>query len=123
MGKWRWGRAHRAVFASPFWSRVALLRDWIDRTIATSGGADTVNHAPSDIRDPNDPFGQSFGAGLRIITDLAAPRQAQMIVVPGQSGNPLSPHFADLVRRWRDFGWLRPDRSAAVSTLSLVPLH
>ena len=44
-----------------------------------------------------------------------------MIVTPGQSGNPLSPHFADLVRRWRDFGWLVPSRAAPVSTLELVP--
>ncbi len=46
-----------------------------------------------------------------------------MIVTPGQSGNPLSGHFADLVRRWRDFGWLVPGRAAAVSTLDLVPAN
>ncbi len=44
-----------------------------------------------------------------------------MITVPGQSGNPLSPHFADLLPRWRDFDYLIPGRAAAVHTLTLEP--
>jgi penicillin amidase len=118
---WRWGQAHRAVFANPVLSRVPLLARWVERRIATSGGYDTLDRGPSDIRDRRDPFAQSFGAGLRIVTDLADPRGSRMIVAPGQSGNPLSPHFADLVERWRDFDWLYPERSAAVSTLILTP--
>src|SRR6267378_4322580 len=35
--------------------------------------------------------------------------------------NPLSGHFADLLRRWRDFDWLVPGRSPAVATLILGP--
>jgi penicillin G amidase len=121
LAQWRWGRAHQAVFANPFFSHIPLLRDWVDRSIAASGGSDTIDHAPPDIGDAAQPFVDSFGAGLRIITDLASPRDAQMIVVPGQSGNPLSGHFADLLRRWRDFGWLCPGRTAAVTTLVLAP--
>ncbi|MFL5266008.1 MAG: penicillin acylase family protein, partial [Stellaceae bacterium] len=67
------------------------------------------------------PFEQRFGAGLRTITDLASPADARMMATPGQSGNPLSPHFADLLRRWRDFDWLVPGRSPAVATLVLAP--
>jgi acyl-homoserine lactone acylase PvdQ len=43
------------------------------------------------------------------------------MTTPGQSGDPFSAHFADLLHRWRDFEWLVPGRSAAVSTLVLVP--
>ena len=121
MATWRWGRAHVAVFASPVFSQIPVLRDWVDPSIATAGASDTVNHAPSLLRDERDPFEQVFGASLRIITDLASPKDARMIVTPGQSGNPLSRHFANLVRRWRDFGWLVPGRAAPVSTLELVP--
>jgi penicillin G amidase len=121
MKEWRWGRAHQARFANPIFDRVPVLRDWVDQMIPTSGGYDTLDRGPSDIRDGQQPFAESFGAGLRIITDLAAPRDSRMITAPGQSGNPLSPHFADLLRRWRDFGWLVPDRSAAVATLVLTP--
>jgi acyl-homoserine lactone acylase PvdQ len=44
-----------------------------------------------------------------------------MIVVPGQSGNPLSTHFADLAERWRRFDWLMPGRARPVATLTLEP--
>ncbi len=121
MAQWRWGRAHVAVFPNPVLSRIPLLRDWYDVSVSTPGAYDTVNRGPSNIRDDTRPFEQVFGAGLRIITDLAAPEDARMIITPGQSGNPLSRHFADLMQHWRDFDWLFPARSAAVSTLVLAP--
>jgi len=121
LAQWQWGRAHVAEFASPVFSRIPVLRDWLDISIPTSGAYDTLNRGPSTIRDDAHPYEQRFGAGLRIITDLAAPNDAIMMITPGQSGNPLSGHFADLLRRWRDFDWLLPGRSAAVATLILSP--
>ena len=121
MTQWRWGRAHVAVFANPVFSRIPVLRDWLNISIPTSGGYDTLDRGPSTVRDDARPFAQGFGAGLRIITDLTAPNGSMMMITPGQSGNPLSGHFADLLRRWRNFGRLVPGRSAAVSTLVLVP--
>ena len=55
------------------------------------------------------------------MTDLAVPADSHMMTVPGQSGNPLSPHFSDLLQRWRQFDWLVPSRAAAVNTLVLEP--
>jgi penicillin G amidase len=121
MAQWNWGRAHVAVFANPVFSRIPVLRDWLKIAIPTPGAYDTLNRGPSTIRDDATPFEQRFGAGLRTIIDLAVPEEARMIATPGQSGHPLSPHYADLLQRWRDFGWLVPDRSAAVSTLVVVP--
>jgi penicillin G amidase len=121
MAQWQWWRAHVAVFANPVLSRVPILRDWLKIAIPTPGAYDTINRGPSTIRDDAAPFEQRFGAGLRMITDLASPQDARMIATPGQSGDPLSPHYADLLRRWRDFDWLMPGRSATVSTLVLAP--
>jgi penicillin G amidase len=121
MTKWQWGRAHVAVFANPVFSRIPVLRDWLAVSIPTAGGYDTLNRGPSTIRDEGSPFGQRFGAGLRIITDLGSPQDARMMTVPGQSGDPLSAHFADLRHRWRDFDWVVPGRSVVVSTFVLVP--
>jgi penicillin G amidase len=121
IAKWQWGRAHIAVFANPVFSRIPVLRDWLAVSIPTAGAYDTLNRGPSAIRSDANPFEQRFGAGLRIITDLASPRDARMMTVPGQSGDPLSANFADLLHRWRDFDWLVPGRSAAVSTLVLAP--
>lgn len=121
MTRWQWGRAHVAVFPNPVLARIPVLRDWLDPSIETPGAYDTLNRGPSIIRGEVRPFEQVFGAGLRIITDLASPPDARMVVTPGQSGNPLSDHFADLMRRWRNFAWLVPDRATPVSTLNLVP--
>jgi penicillin amidase len=121
MTQWRWGRAHVALFANPVFSRIPTLRDWFGIGIPTSGGYDTLDRGPSTIRDDVQPFAQRFGAGLRIITDLATPNDSVMMIAPGQSGNPLSGHFADLLRPWRDFTWLAPGRSMTVETLVLVP--
>jgi penicillin G amidase len=123
MSKWQWGRGHVALFANPVFSRIPLLSDWFDVSIPTSGGYDTLNRGPSTIRDDAHPYVQRFGAGLRIITDLAAPNDAMMMTTPGQSGNPLSGHFADLLRTWRGYGWLAPGRSVPVATLVLVPAN
>src|SRR5712671_1151483 len=121
MTQWQWGRAHIARFANPVFSRIPVLRDWFEVAIPTPGAYDTLNRGPSAIRDDTHPFEQRFGAGLRVITDLASPNDARMMTTPGQSGDPFSAHFADLLHRWRDFEWLVPGRSTAVSTLVLVP--
>jgi penicillin G amidase len=121
MARWRWGRAHIAEFRNPVFSRIPILRDWIDPRISTGGGFDTIDRGVTTIWDNAHPYRQTFGAGLRIITDLASPRDSRMIAAPGQSGNPLSPHFSDLMRRWRDFAYLVPGRAKAVATLTLEP--
>ncbi|HTQ34167.1 MAG TPA: penicillin acylase family protein, partial [Stellaceae bacterium] len=121
MAQWQWGRAHIAYFPNAIFERVPLLRDWLRVTIPTPGGYDTVNRGPSVIRDDAHPYEQRFGAGLRIITDMAAPEQSRMMIVPGQSGNPLSSHYTDLLARWRAFNWLVPSHAAATDTLTLAP--
>jgi penicillin amidase len=121
MSLWQWGRAHVAEFPNAVFERIPGLRDWLRVAIPAPGGYDTVNRGPSLIRDDAHPYEQRFGAGLRIITDLGAPEGSRMMIVPGQSGNPLSRHYADLLRRWRAFEWLVPSRTAATDVLTLAP--
>ena len=121
MAQWQWGRAHIARFSNQLLGRIPVIRDWIAVAVPTPGGYDTLNRGPSTIRDDAHPYEQRFGAGLRIVTDMAAPADSHMMAVPGQSGNPLSPHFSDLLLRWRQFDWLVPGRAAAVNTLVLEP--
>ena len=121
MAQWQWGRAHHAYFPNAVFERIPLLRDWLRVTIPTPGAYDTVNRGPSLIRDDQHPYEQRFGAGLRVITDLAHPEDSRMMIAPGQSGNPLSSHYADLLPHWRAFDWLIPGRAANVDTLTLTP--
>lgn len=119
METWRWGRAHIAKFPSAVFSRIPLLRDWLDAAIPTGGAFDTVNRGLTRIRDEERPYEHWHGASLRIITDLADPAASRMIAAPGQSGNPFSPHFSDLLHRWRDFDYLVPGKATPVATLTL----
>ncbi len=121
MTSWRWGRAHVATFAHPLFSHVPLLSDWLAVEIPAGGGQDTVNRGGMAIRSPDDPFRDVHGAGLRMILDFANLDDSRFMVVPGQSGNPLSKHYADLLRRWRDFDWLRIGPDPAGDTLTLSP--
>jgi len=103
-------------------SRITTTTDyWLGIAIPTDGGFDTVNRGPTTIRDDASPFTQRYGAGFRIVTDMASPADSLMIATPGQSGNPFSPHFYDLMQRWREFRYLVPGRTAAVATLTLEP--
>ena len=56
MATWQWGRAHIAKFPNAVFSRIPVLRDWIDVTIPTSGGSDTVNRGSMTIRDDEHPY-------------------------------------------------------------------
>lgn len=121
MAQWKWGGAHTAAFPNRVFDRIPLVGDWFHVAVANQGGPDTIDVGPISVRDDARPFEQRFGPGLRVITDLADPTGSQMIVVPGQSGNALSPHFADFVGRWRNIEYLVPGRAAAAATLVLEP--
>jgi penicillin amidase len=121
MTLWQWGRAHIAEFPNAVFSRIPVLRDLLHISIPTAGGFDTINRGSTTVRDAEHPFEQRFGAGLRLVTDLTAPSEARMIAAPGQSGNPLSPHFSDLLHRWRQFDFLIPGRAIPAATLTLEP--
>jgi penicillin amidase len=121
MAGWSWGHAHPATFPHPVFSRVPLLKDMLAVKIPAAGGSDTVNLGAMAIGNPETPYADIHGAGLRAIFDLADLDSARFMIVPGQSGNPFSPHYTDLLRPWRDFAWLHPGKAAAKEILHLVP--
>ncbi len=121
MADWRWGRAHVATFPHPFFSRVPVLRDLLAMTTEADGGADTLNRGALLIQSAEQPYLDRHGAGLRMILDFADLDASRFIVVPGQSGNPLSAHYADLLKPWRGFSWLRLAQDATGETLLLEP--
>jgi penicillin G amidase len=118
---WRWGGAHRASFASPIWSQVPLLGAWFDLAIAAGGADDTVDAGAMALGDAAQPFLDRHGPSLRMIVDLAAPGEARFMVTPGQSGNPLSPHWGDLLLPWRDVDYVTFGADAGGGVLTLTP--
>lgn len=124
---WKWGDLHRLRLENSLWSRVPLLRDWLGVRTPMDGGNDTPLRAASRIADAGDPFGVVHGAGFRAVYDLADPTASRFVIAGGQSGNPLSRHWRDLVDTWKAGGGLRlaGDRETlrreAESRLELVP--
>jgi penicillin amidase len=118
---WRWGRAHQARFAHRIFSRIGFLRRFFDRQVPSDGSADTVNAGAFHFTNTNNPYLNTHGPGLRAIYDLEDLDKSVFLTALGQSGHILSPHYADLLPRWRSFNWLRLPSDAHGETLSLKP--
>jgi penicillin G amidase len=106
MSEWRWGRAHEARFRNLFWSNVPLISRLVATTIPANGGDDTIDRGGTASASASAPFTDVHGPTLRMIADLDDLDGTRFMIAPGQSGNVLSPHYADLMRRWRDHDYL-----------------
>jgi penicillin amidase len=103
---WRWGAEHIAPLEAQVLSRVPLVGSLISLAIPTDGGPYTLNRGATTITDPETPYADTHGAGYRAVYDLADRGRSRFMIATGQSGNPLSPHWGDLVADWRDGRYL-----------------
>lgn len=97
MGKpaeWAWGRLHHGRFAHP----LARVADGLPGVgpLAKGGSGSCVMNANYALPD----FRVISGASFRMVVDVGAWDNSRCINVPGQSGNPASPHYADLAPLW-----------------------
>jgi penicillin amidase len=117
---WKWGALHRMHFRNPVFNNVPLLGDWLDPDLPTDGDMYTLNRAvPAESDDPL-AFPDVHGPTMRIVVDLSDPMKAMATLAGGQSGNPLSEHYADGLLDWRD-GRYRSIVQPSVHTLTLTP--
>jgi penicillin amidase len=117
---WKWGALHRMHFRHPVLGSVPLLGDWLDPDLATDGDMYTLNRAvPVENTDTLE-MSDAHGPTMRIVVDLADPMQAVATLAGGQSGNPLSEHYADGLLDWRD-GPYRTIVQPSVHKLTLTP--
>lgn len=102
---WRWGKVHRATFTHRVFDFIPGLGSRTNITIPTDGGDYTLNRGTPALGGKA-PFRHVHGAGYRAIYDLSNLEASRFIQATGQSGHPLSPHWRDLNRPWRDFKWI-----------------
>ncbi len=121
MAKWRWGDVHQARFRHPMLSGVPLLGGFADLAIATDGGDYTLSRGATRSGDRERPFEHVHGAGLRAIYDLSDLQRSRFMIATGQSGNPLSGHYRDLLEEWRDGRYMVLGATGARELLVLVP--
>lgn len=96
---WRWGAAHQARFEHLLLRRVPGLNRAIELAVPASGDDQTVQRQGMGASGG---FNAAHGAGLRIVADLASPDGLHAIIATGQSGNPLSSHWGDLLGSWHE---------------------
>jgi penicillin amidase len=93
--QWRWGDLHRVRFSHPL-SNTGFRSQLLDiGQLECGGDEDTVNCTRGAG------YACETAASHRQILDLSDWDQSLFINIPGQSGNPLSSHYRDLVDLWR----------------------
>jgi penicillin amidase len=120
-GKWTWGVAHQARFRHPLFSSVKVLGSLTGLAIAADGGQFTLNRGAGHLANPANPFEDIHGPGLRAIYDLSDLGRSLFIIATGQSGNPLSPHYKDMLKDWRDGKYFVIGKPSQEKTLRLIP--
>lgn len=86
---WRWGSLHVVEFRHPLG-----VKAWHRGPFERPGDAHTVNATSGPA------FRQTGGASYRQIFDLSDWDRSVITNVPGESGDPASPHYDDLVPDW-----------------------
>jgi penicillin amidase len=125
LSAWRWGDLHHAHFvpAAAAFGDAAMKAKLSHGPAPIPGSAFTVANATYRMND----FAMTNGASVRMVMDVGAWDNSLIINTPGQSGDPESPHYADLFPLWANGDyvpmlWSR-DRieAAAEQVIELVP--
>lgn len=116
---WHWGDSHRAQFAHPVFRKVPIVADWLRADLPTDGDFFTINRGTAMPPGDGVALNHVHGAGLRFVYDFD--QAPAFVIAGGQSGNPLSPNYADWLTDWRD-GTFRSIAGGA-DMLTLKPLR
>lgn len=116
---WRWGDAHRVTFENPLWRQVPLIKHLLRGTLPDDGDNVTVDNATATPSLDGD-YPVIHGSSMRFSIDMAQPLSPVFSLAGGQSGNPLSPHYDDLLPAWRD-GAAKPILTKLTHHLILQP--
>jgi penicillin amidase len=98
MRGWTWGRLHQIRLNHPLSDRAdASLHRRLDlESLPVAGSHETVGRASFQNSD----FALTVGASVRLVLDVGAWDQSTATNAPGQSGDPDSPHYRDLLAPW-----------------------
>lgn len=96
--QWQWGKLHHIQFEHSLASLLPpdTAKAWGTPRYAVGGDNDTVHRATFRKSD----FRQISGASYRQVIDVANWDNSRVQNVPGQSADPRSPHYQDLLKGW-----------------------
>jgi penicillin amidase len=102
LADWRWGDAHVALFRHRLLGDLPLIGGWANGEIPVDGGFHTLNRAASNPASRR-PFAAVHGPSLRAIYNTDDLDHALFSIPMGESGNPFSPFYRNMLVDWRDF--------------------
>jgi penicillin amidase len=112
IARWQWGEVHQARFDHMLFRGMPVISWLTDLKIPTDGGDYTVSRGATRPASEGSPHAHIHGAGyLLAIYDLKSPGNSRYVIATGQSGNPLSVHYRDFLKRWRDIAYVRLNES------------
>jgi penicillin amidase len=97
LNRWTWGALHHVTFRHPLGRRAPLDRLFDVGPFAIGGASTTVASGEYAIADPYDCI---VGPTLRMVADMGCDDTLLVVLPTGQSGQPFSPHYADMAPRW-----------------------
>jgi penicillin G amidase len=118
---WAWGKVRPLTLPHPFGRLEALARVFSRGPFAWGGDGNTVSQASGS--------GPAVIASLRFVVEVGDWDNARFVLPGGQSGNPFSPHYDDLLPLWQrgegiPIAWSQEAvYDAAVEALRLEPLR
>ncbi|HZA60140.1 MAG TPA: penicillin acylase family protein [Actinomycetota bacterium] len=96
---WRWGRIHRATFASQL-ARVPYCTELLTAGVVELGGDDQT--VLQGLFEPGVPYSVAVLPSWRQILDPGDWDASVGVLTTGQAGNPVSPHFRDQFPLWSE---------------------
>jgi penicillin amidase len=96
--QWRWGSLHQTAFRHPLLDRFgkAMATKAEMKRYPRGGDGNSPNNTSFDGTD----FSVTSGASWRMVLDVGRWDQARMTNAPGQSGDPRSPFYSNLLEGW-----------------------
>jgi penicillin amidase len=95
-GTWTWGALHQTTLRHPVLSKANVPAEWGSLPpVPRAGSGDTVGLTGYDAS-----FNAVMGSSFRIALDVGEWDSSRVVNSPGQSGDPRSPHYADLLNLW-----------------------
>jgi len=94
--EWHWGKIHKLRLNHAL-GRVSVLKPLLGCDVSTPGDGMTINMG---FYRHSNPYSHTVGASLRLVVDPANWQNSGFILPSGQSGHPLSVHYADQTAIW-----------------------
>jgi len=97
---WKWGELRPLTISHPLGSQKPLGKIFNIGPIPWGGDANTINQAASPPLNPLSNI--TTIASLRISIDVGDWKNSRFVLPSGQSGNPVSPHYNDMLPMWSE---------------------